>query len=70
MKEIDSLIYNLLPFEVWHIVIGHLPRVVRHSLSKLDGFEELINGKIINLESSSIKITIILFHFRCLPIRG
>lgn len=43
-NKIDLFILNLLPNEVWAIVFSFLPRVSRLALSKLHGFEELIEN--------------------------
>lgn len=41
----DKTIFELLPSELWAIVISYLPRISRHSLSKIYGFHELIESE-------------------------
>ncbi|KAG5673904.1 hypothetical protein PVAND_003905 [Polypedilum vanderplanki] len=43
-NKIDVYILNLLPNELWAIVLSYLPRISRQSLSKLHGFKELIDN--------------------------
>ncbi|XP_070492846.1 uncharacterized protein [Chironomus tepperi] len=40
----DKTIFELLPSELWAIVISYLPRISRHSLSKIYGFQDLIDS--------------------------
>lgn len=42
--KLDIQILDLLPNELWAIVISHLPRTSRHSLAKLTGFDDIVNG--------------------------
>jgi len=41
----EKTIFELLPSELWAIVISYLPRISRQSLSKIYGFQDLIESK-------------------------
>jgi hypothetical protein len=53
----DLAFFDLLPNELWAIVISFLPRTSRQNFSKIRGFHELID-KISELEDKKLYLTL------------
>ena len=50
----DLYFFDLLPEDVWLIIISYLPRISRKNLAKIKLFENLVESKII------LKISLII----------
>lgn len=57
----DKNIFDLLPNELWAIIISFLPRISRQSLSKIIGFQDLVESKFKILKNF---FCITFMHFR------
>lgn len=41
----DLNLFELLPEDVWLIIISHLPRISRYNLAKIDVFQDLVKSE-------------------------